>query len=367
MREKKIISVILLIGIVVTTVACSSNKETSIEETSSETDSEVIVTEDRTEIIEEEKNINTYSEENIINYDEVLYQFSIPDFTRDIKVGEYSTLFPTELQDVLVAANDDIFDGKEPWYKYIAKCDVIKSDEFDNYSFIYDVIDASAYGYVGNVGTISVVDIDDDEEDEYVMKYSVGTGKNSAMSVIKLIDSEWMDIGYAFTDSATAKYEILEWQGKYYLLAGDKLVYCKGGVEDINWSESVMPIKAKCWERITIDREVMNYTPIELYSQIEGDFYDCLQNINMIDIESNGYKLEGLYELWHTEYNYLTPYTEWTKEQDGKEYIYVTAGISGGTNYKNDLVLTIFEQAQDGQLEVIKLYYLVANLELGFE
>ncbi len=374
-RYIKNIICVMIFNSLILLIACNSNNNTDTELISAEINS-------GTEIIDAPKEeLSQYSQENITNYDEAIFNFTPPSFHTDYDFGKFSTLFPSDLQVVL--RHSVMYGDIDDTYceKYLAECKVITSDEFEKYPFIDDMfLSEKSLLDKEYIDEIYVLDIDGDGEDEYVASHVTGTKKHTMRSVFKLIDDKWFDVGsdcvenfeYITKPGSEVISEILEYEGKYYLLLGNKLSYCKGEISNVDWETEDIPMKADCWESIELHTKIIDYMPIESYSQIQDDSIDFLENIDLADIKSNGEIIDEIsWCVENKEVNYYSnksfaTYISWIQNHNGKEYKYVISRIRDGVFCYDDKILTIFKHTADEQLEVVKMYYLVANVRYDF-
>lgn len=301
-----------------------------------------------------------YSSDNIVNYDESIsafHAYSNPrdNISREIVLGRYSENFPESLQEVLVCVNDDIPENDNAWMEYEAECEHEKITlEIDPYP-VFEDVDALA------------VDINSDGEKEYIFSFlDMGTAHYTTTTVAGLIDGEWVEIGGYTTDYRISA--LLEWENQYYLLMSDCLTYWNSEAEEPkNWKDYPAPGQAECWIRLLIEKKVTGYAPLEVY-RLESEFTDYLKNVDLTNLESNGTEdiESSAWAYWKGEANTFLVRYAWTQRIEGEEYRYIVSEIISGTDYKSDLLLAVCRQTKDERMEVIALYYLMANYEIEF-
>lgn len=304
-------------------------------------------------------------EDFIVNYNEVFAEnetfaeLAVPDniIRGEDTVGEFCEGFPEELQQILVYCNDSVSEGDNAWLKYRADYEIISNDETSDISF------ADLASDVGDhFSSLRVIDIDLDGEDEYIAVRDTGTSHRIQMIVMKYNDEyhKWGIIGHGTAPFDGAVTGILEYEGKKYILLGNVLAYWNDEYDRITSDDSEMP-----WNAMAVNRKVAGYTPVEMYGR-EEDSIDYLAEIDLENIGNNAER-DYYFRGWYCGTWYMSREYDWERVYDGKTYLYVVSNFDyiGGWP-QDDLLLTIFEEGEDG-MEAVKIYYLAAHYKLTFK
>ncbi len=294
-----------------------------------------------------------------VNREESIYAFHVPEnISREIVLSDYSETFPVNLQEALVYANDDIQEEEydNAWMEYRAECE---------YEYITIEIDGYASPFE-NVNALEA-DIDSDGEKEYIFSVSEGGTAHDVRTIVaKSINGEWVQIG-GLTSKNSAVRALLEWEDQYYLLMGNHLAYWNGEADEPNWKEHPVPGQAECWNTLSIEKKVTGYTPLEVYS-LEAVSVDYLKNVDFINSDDHSADdiTPSAWAYWQSEnYSFLVKRI-WTQKTKGEEYHYIVSEITGGTNYRDDLLMAVCRRTEDERIEAVALYYLMANYEITF-
>lgn len=301
-----------------------------------------------------------YKESDIINFDAAFENFSIPaNPSRKIDIQNFSNDFPIELQMVLIQHNDNVEEGNDDWKQYVADCITITAETANDIPFEEIVTVGHAYP----ASTVQVIDIDGDGTDEYIMEHATGTGKFSRMEVVKYID-EWIIIGGGGFPNSEAINEILEFNGKYYLLLGNELACWKDDVSIDDWERyEAAPGQAPCWNRVVVKREVIDHSVHMIYSDgIEGNTIHIPETINLEVMEENGVEKGKAKGNWLIDGRSFDMDYMWKQEYEGEMYEFVTASISSNRYEDGDRVLLVLKDQK-----IVKVYYLAANYSFQLE
>lgn len=363
----------LLIAIVILLSGCAGNDSmdnagtgTGTENEETDTEGEEISTSSETPVSEKRYAEKWYRSYNIINYNESIYAFDIPDrISREIVVSGYNELFPSDLQDVLLYLNDDIPDEDKDnaWREYKADC------ECETIS-----LEIEYYGSYENEPALAV-DIDADGEKEYIFSVDDGGTAHYIRTIVaKSIDGEWLAIG-GLTSGNSSVRALLEYENQYYLLMGDNLTFWNNEAETPDWKESLIPGEENCWNLLSIEKNVTGYTPIQVYGNPENETIDDLENVDFenlydyaaenTDFISWDFLTSDFWEAENHSFRFQLSYA-WAEMKGEEEYRYIVSEITGGTNYQNDLLLTVCRCTAAGETEVVALYYLCADYEVEF-
>ena len=124
-------------------------------------------------------------------------------------------------------------------------------------------------------------------------------------------------------------------------------------------------IQSENWKEISVDRYTTDYKPYEFYSSMQLDEDEILKNVDLLGHEDAGW------EMQEERFAFFDPTSDiaypWITKQiiDGKIYYYVISGFSpNNPNNSNDRVLFLVKESNEGKYEIVKAYYLVADLKL---
>ena len=300
-----------------------------------------------------------YSSDNIINYNESIYTFHIPDsISREVVAGKYNELFPSDLQNVLLYLNDDITDEDKDnaWMEYEADC------EYETVS-----LEVEGYGTYKNIPALAA-DIDADGEKEYIFSVSEGGTAHYIRTIVaKSIDGEWLAIGGLTSENSSVK-ALLEYENQYYLLMGNNLTFWNNEAEVPDWKNSLIPGQEECWNTLSIKNIITDYTPMKVYGDMENEAIDYLESVDFVNPYNNAAEdiASSSGSCWYGKNNSFQARYVWTEMKGEEEYQYIVSEFTGGTNYQDDLLLTVCRCTTTGRLEVVALYYLIANYQMEF-
>lgn len=347
-----------------------SDSEATVNEISENTVSENMISEDET-------SETTYiiGEDDIINLEEALENWSdIHDIQRKITIeeGYVDNDVPIELQDMLLhgkSVND-----------YAVDCEEITEENKDNYPIEDIVLDAFDYDW------LMVLDIDGDGEDEYFHYVANGNAGWSYLCFHKKVEGEWIDISVGNSEYGN---RILSYEGRYYIWSGSALRWWNDEVETVRPNDALIDGNP-CWNTMVLAKSPTEYTPYELYSNVQDESIDFLENISLdcmkfhdTDDESIDFldninldcmefhdtdvekiEIESSYYHWKT--NTVPLYIKYGFERsyDGEQYLYViTEEETRAYSFlaSSDKQIIIMHQTEDGAWEIVKVYYLMAG------
>ena len=269
----------------------------------------------------------SFSVDEVINYEESVGKYKTPDVEHTVKVQGDCSMFPQEMQDILISVNNDEAIPKE----YILQTDILRGEELE--SFPQDVLtemldDENGYLSGYNADAIQFVDMNNDGQDEYIV-YGNNVG---SPCVVSEIDGE---------------YELLSlynWNKNFKILKIDNTVYalCDDRVEYYQDKEG--------WNRMEMDIMASGYRPIEIYSQDAYKGIDLLDNISADEILKESLVSERII----SNEEFLI----------GIDCIFISTRPTG--YYEYDHTIMIVKINQEGNPEVVKIYYLVADIQINF-
>lgn len=269
----------------------------------------------------------SFSVDEVTNYEESVGKYKTPDVKHTVKVQGDCSMFPQEMQDILISVKHDEVIPKE----YILQTDILRGEELE--SFPQDVLtemleDENGYLSGYNTNAIQFVDMNNDGQDEYVI-YGNNVGSPCVVSEID------------------GKYELLSlyhWNKKFIILELDNTVYalCDDRVEYYQDN--------KGWNRMEMDIKASGYRPIEIYSQDDYKGIDLLDDVSVDEFLKESLVSE---QIINNEEFII-----------GVDCIYISNRPTG--YYEYDHTITIVKINQDGNPEVVKIYYLVADIQINF-
>ena len=309
-------------------------------------------------VAEQKKNAAfIFNDETVTNFTKVMELWNwdfINGATHDFEVVNQveNDYVSKEVIDILIAMNNgnrnfELYD--ESYKDYIAK-DYISIDP-DDKNRISELTDLNEILYSGPLLEIKVVDIDQDNEYEYLMIEENGR-LGASVDVYDNMNGEIVSAYFATLDrDLIGVPELLEINNRYYILM-DKYV----GFYDI---------QSENWKEISVDRYTTDYKPYEFYSSMQLDEDEILKNVDLLGHEDAGW------EMQEERFAFFNPTSDiaypWITKQiiDGKIYYYVISGFSpNNPNNSNDRVLFLVKESNEGKYEIVKAYYLVADLKL---
>lgn len=319
---------------------------------------EELIDETAGSVAEQKKNAAfIFNDEIIVNYREVMelwddsyYRDIGHDFEVENRVDDESV--PKELIDILVATNNGNWwcnEGYRSYDDYIVKdyTSIDPDDEtqmdgldqlvtFHNENFYYD-----------SLCEIKLVDIDYDGEYEYL---AVATNYKAGYIIVVYdnIDGEivYGDYHVWLHQSRLGVPELLEIGEKYYLL-GDTYA----GFYD--------PI-AESWTDIVVDRYTTGYHMYEFYSNTQLEDEKIFEGVDLMG-EEDWIELKEITD-------FLDQPNVLEHEIEGETYYYVLSDFTRHLpDDENDRVLFLIQKNDAGKYEIVKVYYLAADLKLVIE
>ena len=274
----------------------------------------------------------SYTEEDIINYAESVAKYKPPDVEHNVEVQGDCPMFPQEMQDILISVNNNEAIPEE----YILQTEILSGEAIE--AFPQDVLaemldDENGYLSGYKPYAIQFVDMNNDGQDEYVI-YGSSVG---SPCVVSQIDGE---------------YELLSqynWNKEFKILTYDNIVYalCDDRVEYYQSNDNA----EDCWNRMEMDIMASGYDLIEVYSQADYQGIALLDdNIDIKELMKESLVSE---QIINNE-EFLI----------GVDCIITSNKPTG--YYEYDHTITIVKMNQDGQPEVVKIYYAVADIQINF-
>lgn len=337
------------------------------------------------------------SPENIINYEEVFEDYfdrrNRLHVRRDVSEAEEldTGVFPTEMAKVLFSLNNNSTYDDEYYQTFAPRFGASAGSEYayyDHNTSLEDlpkeirsyILDDSKEYLDTSIQDIQQADIDGDGDPEWVIRKNYFTRFFSDfIEIYKYIDIDIHDetvnwnaknlcpenIGYqTFEQNGTL--ELLSMDGEYYILSQNIISHVSD--KNTDWSEvarSTMPTETAAWDILMLDRQVSDYDAYEIYSDAGCEKTNFLDDINLLELcKKDNLKSYGVWwceDEWYS----MKSQSALTKETDSKNYYY-TVFIENESFFgeKADRVLAILQQTEDGQMEIVKLYYLIAKIKL---
>lgn len=307
-------------------------------------------------VSENETSETTYiiEEDDIINLEEALENWSdINDIQRKIteEEGYVDNDVPIELQDMLLhdkSGND-----------FAVDCEEITEESKDNYPIEDILLDANSYS------SLMILDIDSDGEDEYFHRVANGNSGWSYLCFHKNVEGEWIDISVGNSEYGN---RILSYDGRYYIWSGDALRWWNDEVETVRPNDALIDGNP-CWNTMVLAKSPTEYTPYELYSNVQDESIDFLDNINLDcmefhDTDVEKIEIESSHYHWKT--NTVPLYIKYGFERsyDGEQYLYViTEEETRAYSFlaSSDKQIIIMHQTEEGAWKIVKVYYLMAG------
>lgn len=339
-----------------------SGNETSDSEVSANGILENVISENGISEDETPETVYHIEDDDIINLEEALdtYWTFLTETQRGITIEEsYVDDVPIELQNLLIYCNDGIDDERdEYWAEYGVDCEYITEENKDHYPIEDIVLDAYDYTY------LKVLDIDGDGEDEYFHYHGNGTSGWTYLCFHKNIEGVWEEIAVNNTEGSNI---ILRYEDRYYLLSDECITWWNDEVK-IPWRSAAIIGGDPCWNSLSIEKIPTEYTPYEIYSNVQDESIDYLENINLDckDFSNDIEKVEINSFGWHTDEVSLSTKYGWERSYDGEQYLYViTERWTSRRIYLEswDNQLIIMHQTEDGAWEIVKVYYLMTNYD----
>lgn len=335
----KKICLILVIMLITVTIGCNRNQDNSNTIVDNE---DVIGIEGEADKISEIDNTEIdfeFNENTVANLQQVATEFDwskISNLTYEYEIKNLSTYdtIPQEVYDVLISVND----GN-------AKDNLIQSYLSKNYVSV-NPEDMDTTPYLGDlwVSDIKEADIDYDGENEYLIRHAEGN-KYSALSIVESVNGE-MQVTY-YISLEYGYYELLEIEGRYYILADEEVVYYDSEIGE--------------WNSIKISRVTMGYKAHQCYGNIETEDDLFLQDIDLLDKKDWAKQSSYTYEFISGE-----PLIKEREINDRIYYYVFTDFREHDLCNKTDRLLFVVK-CEDESYEIVKAYYLAADVKIRID
>lgn len=353
------------------------SNETSDNEMSENTISENMMSEDET-------SETTYiiEEDDIINLEEALENWSdINDIQRKIteEEGYVDNGVPIELQDMLLHGKS----GND----YAVDCEEITEENKDNYPIEDIVLDAFDYT------RLMILDIDGDGEDEYFHYAANGNAGWSYLCFHKNVEGKWIDLTVGNSEYGNS---ILSYEGRYYIRSDSALIWWNDEVETVRPNAVLIDENNPCWNTLVLAKSPTEYTPYELYSNVQDESIDFLEDIRLdcmkfhdtddesidflenISLDCMEYHETDVEKIeikpphygWYTDTVSLYTKYGFEKSFDGEQYLYViteenTRAYSRLKSWDKQII--IMHQTEEGAWEIVKVYYLMTGFHYSLQ
>ena len=288
-------------------------------------------------LYENDSNISDITYRDAINYQEVLDSIYIPDIERIEKISEYNTDFPMELQDAVAIyireeiCNNQSLEQYKAEYQFLVNDTNKSDDEFDTFPEINKILDVRiGDDELGSCHYIIPIDLNGDGEDEYLLETYYG---DAYLGIIVKEEGRYALAGmYGHTKIPM----ILEYGNQKYVVVDNMII-------TMDNSKSI-----KEWDILILQKTVSDYKLAELYSL-------------------PGYKDMNMLEEFNVKDLLISPKGQFYSDQN--HYFYSTEPIvlPDSVHKGYDEIITVWWQNSDGQAEIVKVYLLVANLEIEME
>ena len=292
--------------------------------------------------------------DNVINFEEVREAWKvewswISELDHEFEVENQVTddYIPEKLINVLERmhyVNRDNQSYDEVYKDCIAE-DYISYYQSDKEKVAEELSSMVIYGYFLR---IDVIDLDYDNENEYLVTATNGIHGEFLVDIYDTRDGkiEFLYEAYPLQDDCIPA--LLEIDNKYFILQGA-------------WANFYDPRDHK-WREIGALKSATGYTPYEFYSNTQLEDKKIFEGVNLVDRE----------EGWKLHYRDLYYYDDWIgyprileREMDGETYYYVRFDIDKpGLNNACDEILFIIKELDNGKYEIVKAYYLVADVNM---
>lgn len=321
----------IVLCLFVTLSACMETDEMP-----SEGDSESIEAQENEGIASDniEMDLSDITYRDAINYQEVLDNISIPEIERIEKIYEYNADFPKEIQDAVALYIREESDNYESLEQYKAEYqrlinDTNKSnDEFDTFPGINEILDVRiGDDELGSCDCIIPVDLNADGEDEYLLETYYG---DAYLGIVVKEEGRYALAGMYYHRQIPM---ILVHDNQKYVVADNMI---------ITMDDSKEP---KEWDILTLQKSISDYKLVELYSLSGFDDINILEEFNAKDLAE---QRTGEFDF------------------DENHYFYSTSSIvlPDSVHRGYDKTITVWTENSEGQLEIVKVYLLVADLEI---
>lgn len=277
----------------------------------------------------------TFSEEKIINLQEVTEAFPWTRYEHDFKVevDMEKIDIPEEILEVLVSENNGSINS-ELYNNYLTD-DAVSVD-----------LDTVNVEILGDTPILSMkrLDINYDGMDEYLIWHANGAVGDIAVTICNSVDGKMKEL-YFISGDDDPHYEVLEVNDQYYILAGNYVTYYDTELQD--------------WCKVAMDWRPISYERHEFYSNTEISEDDLFANIDLS--KRVNWTWQNVYE-----YSFICGSPHVFQKMIGKHaYYYVYTDFRNHSrNNRSDRLLFVLQNAPNKKFEIIEAYYLVPELEL---
>lgn len=317
---------------------------------------------------EESEVVYYIEEDDIVNLQEAFANWSdIDDIQREINMDTsyVDCDVPTQLQDILIYRNDGIEDERdEACEEYFVEREIVSEEDMANLP-IEDIM-LNCHDYI----TLCVIDIDGDGEDEYYHSVQNGNHGGSYWCFHKNVEGTWMEI--TVCNSSFGR-RLLFYEDRYYIWSGRSTLYW--------WNDEIERIPTMdtidgnpCWNTLVLQRNCTDYTPYELYSNIEDESIDFLENVklNCYEFADNNDTLVNVVSSlrfgWEDRIEPVVLKYSWERTYNSERYLYLDINREitiPEYNYLSflDRQLVIMHQTEEETWEIVKVYYLMEGCD----
>lgn len=334
------ISIFIILLLALEFIACTPDEDFQEEGfiITEENNSNLISTEN------EQINLNNDSEEiavhfnyiNATNYENIVAICKMPEYERIVTIAQYVEQFPVVLQDVLVQVNCvNKFYAIPVEYQVDISLFTRENDEGNIISLMSEYIHQDKFGspnYI--IDKIGYLDITGDGIAECIIYGTMSNAYNP--SIFSNVDGEYKMLSLY---NSNKQFEILQYDEQVYVLCDDRLEFYRNNEDEQN-----------NWYRIEVVKEVSNYEVIEIYSQEKYSDIDMMEDVNISELQWSNKALE--LELNNEKYYAVNQSLDRIGVETDNEY---------------DFSIVIYKQNSKGEIEVVKIYYIVSNLEISFK
>lgn len=321
-----------------------------------------------------------YDSENVINFEEVWESWNeflprVRSFGHEYEVEDRVTddYIPKEIIDVLTALNNGNRDEetfRDIYKNYLAKdCVYVDPDDRDKLAEFVNPDDLYFLD-VYNVSSMIFADIDYDNKNEYLAEVEFSGNGGTWATSFHIYDTkeeevdEVCHLGPRPHIYDVGDMELLKIDNKYFMLG--------------NSYAGFYDPRKDSWAEVGVERDTTSYTIYEFYSNTQLEEEKLLEGIDLLGGEAKGWKkqdkeIEYYYSYGGSRFtpdDSSWPSYPWVLEQnlDGGTYYYVLSDFaSHNLNNLNDRILFVIKETDNGKFEIVKAYYLVADLKLVIE
>ena len=319
-----------------------SNSENEINEESigNEVSEEYVENNSEQNCVQESETVFIFDENNVSNLQEIVEEFPWEEVRAlshecEVENSMSETTVPQEIIDVLISVNDENADDN-----------LIADYAAENYTLIEPEDVKEIRNFFGDVSILYIkeLDIDYDNEEEYLVLHGEGN-KYKAMTLFEYVDGKLTESVRFFDHEAY--YELLEVNGKYYILLDTTIEYYDEMTGE--------------WDSISIKRRTIEYNVYEYYGVdvLSEDIF--LQDVDLLNRRDWRQEETYEYELICGKPQILE------KEINNETYYYVVTDFRHHLRDDRKDRLLFIVKCEDEVYEIVKAYYLAADLELIVE